>query len=105
MRRSWDAADEAAALSGECCPGGGAGDCAERVEGAGGVIVLQRSGEVKKKFFCIADYLFPAESLCNTSSMFSSVISQYNRCIFSRITLSDNCEKSKPVNLSRTTLE
>ena len=51
MRRSWDAADEAAALSGECCPGGGAGDCAERVEGAGGVIVLQRSGEVKKKVF------------------------------------------------------
>ena len=47
MRRSWDAADEAAALSGECCPGGGAGDCAERVEGAGGGLV-QGFGEVKQ---------------------------------------------------------
>lgn len=41
-----DAADETAALSGEYDSGGGAGDCAERVEGAGGVIVLQRIGEV-----------------------------------------------------------
>ena len=32
-----DAADETAALSGELCTGGGTGDCAERMEDAGGV--------------------------------------------------------------------
>lgn len=37
MREVVVAADEAAALSGEYDSGGGAGDCAERVEGAGGV--------------------------------------------------------------------
>ena len=46
MREVVVAADEAATLSGECCLGGGTGDYAEQVEGAGGVIVLQRIGEV-----------------------------------------------------------
>lgn len=37
MREVVVAADEAATLSGECCLGGGTGDYAEQVEGAGGV--------------------------------------------------------------------